>query len=203
MQTTASALAQAVSTPPVSPSASVEQQVAAAARGDRHAWNALVNRYSGLVWSVARAHRLNAADSADVVQTTWLRLIEHIGALHDPARVGSWLATTARRECLRILRHTTRCAPTEEVPEPAPTEDEAIDARLLAQERDATLWEAFSRLPARDQALLRLLSSDPPASYQEIAAALDMPVGSIGPTRARCLARLRRELDRLPKAAAL
>ena len=164
-----------------------------AAAGDERAWTALVGRFEKLVWAVARGYRLSAEDAAEVAQTTWLRLAEHIGRLQDPARVGGWLATTARREALRTLRSAGRQIPMgDEVPEiacPAPPPD----AELLRGERDGALWRAFSRLPARDQALLRLLVSDPMPSYEEIGAALDMPIGSIGPTRARCLERLRRE----------
>ncbi len=175
--------------------------VRAAARGDEGSWNALVDRYSGLVWAIARKHRLSAADSDEVFQTTWLRLVEHAGRLQDPAMVGGWLATTARHESLRVLRRSGRQIPMgDELPEadsqaPAPGDD------LLRDERDRALWDAFSRLPARDQALLRLLTAEPALSYEEIGAALGMPVGSIGPTRARCLERLRRTAD-LPVLAA-
>jgi len=176
--------------------------VRAAARGDAGAWDELVDRYTGLVWAVARAHRLSAADAADVAQTTWLRLVEHLGRLKTPAAVGAWLATTARRECLHVLRQASRCQPSEAVPEPEATERPDADAPLLLAERDATLWRAFTRLPARDQALLRLLTADPRPSYDEIGLALDMPIGSIGPTRARALERLRREAGRLGLEAA-
>jgi RNA polymerase sigma factor (sigma-70 family) len=203
IQRSAPALPGATPSPPPGASTPVEDVVAAAARGDRRAWNEIVRRYSGLVWAVARSHQLTSADSADVAQTTWLRLVEHIEDLKDPARVGSWLATTARRECLQVLGHTARCRPTDEVPEPAGEERPPVEARLLTAERDAALWRAFSRLAPSDQVLLRLLSAEPPASYKDIAAALDMPIGSIGPTRSRCLERLRSEVERLPEAPAI
>jgi len=169
--------------------AEVAELVRAAAEGDQAAWHGLVDRYNGLVWSVARAHRLSTVDASDVVQTTWLRLVENLGRLQDPERVGAWLATTARRECLRTLRHSARQLPTEEVPE---TVAEAqVDSALLLEERDRALWQAFGGLSERCQTLLRILVSDPPPSYEDIGAALDMPIGSIGPTRARCLERLR------------
>jgi RNA polymerase sigma factor (sigma-70 family) len=167
----------------------VADLVQAAAEGDQVAWDGLVERFNGLVWSVARAHRLAPVDASDVVQTTWLRLVEHLGRLQDPERVGAWLATTARRECLRVLRHSARLLPTEEVPE-TPVEAR-LDAALLAEERDRALWQAFGGLSERCQALLRLLVTEPPPSYEEVSAALDMPIGSIGPTRQRCLERLR------------
>ena len=168
----------------------VAELVRAAADGDQVAWNGLVDRYNGLVWSVARSYRLSTADASDVVQTTWLRLVEHLGRLQEPERVGSWLATTARRECLRTLRHSARQVPTEELPELAA--DERLDAALLTAERDRALWQAFGGLSERCRELLRILVADPPPSYEEVAAALDMPIGSIGPTRQRCLERLRR-----------
>jgi RNA polymerase sigma factor (sigma-70 family) len=175
----------------------LEPIVRAAASGDQQAWDELVRRYSRLVWAVARTHRLSSADAADVSQTTWLRLVEHIGHLREPGAVGAWLATTARREALRILRYSARCDPREEVPEPDTADTPELDADLLSAERDALLWRAFSRLPARDQALLRMLTTDPAPSYNEVSAATGMPIGSIGPTRARALERLRREMEQL------
>jgi len=175
--------------------------VRAAAAGDEAAWSALVDRYSGLVWAIARNHRLGAADADEVFQTTWLRLVEHVDRLQNPARVGGWLATTARHESLRLLRRSGRQIPMgDDLPEPdchAPAPDEA----LLLADRDSTLRTAFARLPERDQRLLRLLTADPMPSYEEIGLALNMPTGSIGPTRARCLERLRREADALALTA--
>src|SRR3954465_13111666 len=169
--------------------AEVAELVRAAATGDQAAWNGLVARYNGLVWSVARSHRLPMADASAVVQTTWLRLVEHLGRLQEPERVGAWLATTARREALRALRQSARQVLTEDVPEtPA---DAHLGAALLTAERDQALWQAFGGLSERCQTLLRILVADPPPSYDEIGAALDMPIGSIGPTRPRGLDRLR------------
>ena len=174
----------------------VARLVTAAAAGDQRAWDALVARFGGLLWAVARAHRLNDADAADVVQVTWVRLLEHIGRLQDPARVGAWLATTGRRECLRLLRDHERVSPAgEDMPEPE-SADPDLDQALLDHERDEALWQSFGRLRSTDQALLRLLVADPRPAYEEIAAALDMPIGSIGPTRQRALERLRHELHR-------
>ena len=169
----------------------VGQLVRAAAGGDQAAWNRLVERFNGLVWSVTRAHRLGAADSSDVVQTTWLRLVENLGRVQEPERVGAWLATTARRECLRTLRTSARQIPTESEQLPDPGTDVPLDAGLLADERDRALWVAFGGLSERCQVLLRILVADPPPSYEDVSAALDMPIGSIGPTRQRCLDRLR------------
>ncbi len=169
--------------------------VRAAASGDERAWYALVARFEKLVWSIARQYRLSTDDAGEVSQTTWLRLAEHIDRLQDPSKVGSWLATTARHESLRVLRCADRHVPMgDDLPEPG-GECPAIDDALLRSERDRALWGAFALLPSRDQALLRMLVSDPMPSYEEIAAAMDMPVGSIGPTRARCLERLRRAAE--------
>jgi RNA polymerase sigma factor (sigma-70 family) len=177
--------------------------VRAAAAGCQQSWNQLVERYAGRVWAVARAYRLRAADAADVSQTTWLRLVEHLPRLTNPERVGAWLAITAQRECMRVIRQSGRERLDDAVADvPAATAD--LDHELVIGERDAALWRAFSRLPPRDQALLRLLMEDPAPSYEEIGAALGMPIGSIGPTRIRALDRLRREIAALgPLAAAV
>lgn len=182
----------------------VAAAVRAAASGDDQAWSALVERFNGLVWSVARAHRLGDADAADVVQTTWLRLVEHLDRLRQPEQVGSWLATTARRECLRVLRHAARQQPYEEPPMPpaADSPAHAPEPAALAREASALLWRSLEQLSPRCQRLLRVLMADPPPSYQEVAVALDMPVGSIGPTRGRCLDCLRRRLQQVELAAA-
>jgi RNA polymerase sigma factor (sigma-70 family) len=175
----------------------------AALGGDRSGWDELVRRYSGLVWSVTRGYRLGQADAADVFQTTWLRLAEHLGRIDKPSQVGAWLATTARHEALRIARGVTRVVPAEEatlvalgqVDDYSP-ERAVLDAEQarLNSDRAARLWRAFGKLPARCRELLRILIASPPPSYAEVAAAMDMPVGSIGPTRARCLQRLRERL---------
>jgi RNA polymerase sigma factor (sigma-70 family) len=172
-----------------------------AGEGDHRAWDALVARYGAMVWAVARAHRLGDADAADASQSTWLRLLENVGDIKDPAAVGGWLATTARRECLRILRHTARVDPLAEPPERLDGGPE-LDAGLLAGERDARLWRAFETLAQRDQALLRMLAADPAPRYEDIGATLAMPIGSIGPTRARALKRLRHAIDGLGVSAA-
>jgi RNA polymerase sigma factor (sigma-70 family) len=162
-----------------------------AAAGDEAAWHALVDRFSSLIWATARAHRLSRGDAADVAQTTWLRLVEHLDAIRDPDRVGAWLATTARRESLRTLKRSGREQPTDEVDLFERPDDEAVDRHLLRQERAGALWRAFAALSERCKRLLRLLMADVEPSYEEVGAALGMPVGAIGPTRMRCLDRLR------------
>jgi RNA polymerase sigma factor (sigma-70 family) len=170
----------------------VADDVMAAASGDSRAWDRLVERFSGLVWSVARSHRLSDADAADVSQTTWLRLAEHLHRLRQPERVGGWLATTARNEALRTLRRSARLVPVDDDFDLLAGElGPEVDRRLLDQERDAALWGAFRALAQPCQRLLHTLMADPAPSYADVSAALDMPVGSIGPRRARCLERLR------------
>lgn len=177
--------------------------VTAAAEGDKAAWRALVQRFSGLVWSITRAYHLSRADAADVSQTTWLRLAEHIDKINNPERVGAWLATAARRECLQNIRANSRTVPTEDMTrfedphgDDNPTEDEVLRAESEREEahRAKVIWQTIARLPLRCRQLLRILMASPPPSYAQVAAALDLPVGSIGPTRARCLQRLRQEL---------
>ncbi|WP_240917731.1 RNA polymerase sigma factor [Phycicoccus sp. HDW14] len=171
--------------------------LAASAAGEQAAWDLLVQRYGGLVWSVARAYRLRVGETDDAVQNTWLRLVEHLTRISDPEHLGGWLATTARRECLQLLRRRGRTGYTTDLLDDLEVEDARpeLDAALLAGERDAALWAAVSTLPGRCWALLRTLMASPPPSYAEVAAALDMPVGSIGPTRQRCLEQLRRRVE--------
>jgi RNA polymerase sigma factor (sigma-70 family) len=180
-------------------SESVTYLVERARDGDVGAWNALVDRFAGLVWAIARRHRLSASDAADVSQTTWLRLVEHLDRIEDPERVGGWLAATARHEAVRVFRLSGRGLPptVEHHIELRLAENEApVDADLLSDERDRMLWSLVSMLPARCQLLLTVLHQEPRLSYEEIGQALDMPTGSIGPTRARCLAHLRRLAER-------
>lgn len=172
--------------------------VAAAAAGDEPAWGTLVDTFGGLVWSVIKGYRLSAADGADVSQTTWLRLAEHIGRVREPERIGSWLATTAGRECLRLIRQNRRTVPSDEpilteAPDPDPSaQPETV---VIELERDTDLWCAFSELPQKAQVLLRLLFADPPPSYEQISLATGMPIGSIGPTRGRYLTQLRTRVE--------
>lgn len=175
-------------------SSDVASLVRRATAGDKAAWENLVDRYSRLIWAMTRDFGLAETDAADVVQTTWLRLLEHIHRIEYPERIGSWLATTARHECLRHLASSKRVMlvddhdaafghSTEHQPD--------VDERLLAEERAQAVRQAVALLPGRSQLLLELLMSDPPVSYTEISDQLGLPIGSIGPTRGRCLQRLR------------
>ncbi len=168
--------------------------VAAARAGDQAAWNALVERYNRFVWSIARSFRLSTADAGDAVQMTWLRLVENLDRITEPDRLASWLGTTVRRECLQHLRRSTRdrSEPGSEylinVPDGAP----AVESALLDDERDRALWKAMGMLGEKCQRLIRVLMASPPPAYTEVAAALEMPIGSIGPARQRCLAQLKK-----------
>lgn len=164
--------------------------------GDQAAWDALVGRFSSLLWGVARGHRLDTATAGDVVQTVWLKLVENLDGIREPAALPGWLSVTARRECLRVLRLQGRTRPTDTddlvVVE---ADDDPVDTSVLVEERDQTLWAAFERLGDRCRRLLRVLMADPAPAYEEVSQALDMPIGSIGPTRGRCLSRLRALLE--------
>ena len=168
--------------------------VAAAADGANWAWSELVRRYSGMIGSITRGYRLTPSDGAEVAQATWLRLVQNIDKLNSPDRIGSWLATTTRRECQRVVRASQRSQPT-----PPESFDRFGDSGLghpepahLVAERDVALRIAFSRLSPRCRMLLVLLIGEPSLSYRTLSHVLGMQIGSIGPTRGRCLEQLRR-----------
>ncbi|MEN3357387.1 MAG: hypothetical protein V7637_1369 [Mycobacteriales bacterium] len=162
-----------------------------ARRGDKAAWDEIVTRFAPLVWSVCRRYRLSPADAEDVGGGVWLRLVEHLDAIREPAALPGWLARTAERECLQVLRTGSRERPIDDErppPDPAP----AMDESLLLAERNDALRAALAELPDRCRDLLTLLFADPPVPYAEIETRLGMKHGAIGPSRARCLDRLRR-----------
>jgi RNA polymerase sigma factor (sigma-70 family) len=174
---------------------SVIALVARVGDGDQEAWDELVERYAPLVWSICVRYQLSRQDIDDVGQSVWLLLVEQIGKLREPAALPGWLATTTRRECLRVLRAGRRydhegLPPDDQMP-PDPSA-RMIEQEVILAERNTALRAAFAELPQPCQELLSLLMSDPPPAYAEISARLGMAIGSIGPTRARCLSRLRR-----------
>jgi RNA polymerase sigma factor (sigma-70 family) len=181
---------------------SVIALVARVGDGDQEAWDEIIERYSPLVWSICVRYQLNRHDIDDVGQSVWLLLVENIASLREAAALPGWLATTTKRECLRILRagrrHEHADLPAEDQM-PSDPDAIAIEEEVIVAERNAALRAAFAELPPRCYQLLSMLVSDPPPPYAEISAKLGIPVGSIGPTRARCLARLRRS----PHIAAL
>jgi RNA polymerase sigma factor (sigma-70 family) len=173
--------------------------VSRAAAGDQEAWDQIVERYAPLVWAIGRRYRLTDHDREDVGQRVWLLLVEQIGKLREPAALPGWLATTTSRECQRVLKTRRRADRLVTSQDPAWLPDDAaevaiVEAEILAAELNAALRAAVLDLPPRCQQLLSMLASDPPHSYAEISAALGIPVGSIGPQRARCLDRLRRAM---------
>jgi len=180
----------------------VADLVARARNGDKHAWDALVERYAALIWTICRRHRLANADADDVGQIVWLQLVDHLHRIRDPAALPGWLATVTRRECLRVLSAARGPLAGE-----YGTDVEIIpdvlaglaEQELVVAERHAALHEAMRDLPKSGQQLILLLIEDPPLPYTEISARLGIAVGSIGPTRRRCLNKLRRH----PAIAAL
>ncbi|MET9384363.1 sigma-70 family RNA polymerase sigma factor [Streptomyces sp. NPDC002928] len=177
--------------------------VQSAVDGDAAAWKALVEGLSPLVWSVVRAHRLSDADGHEVYQTAWFRFAQNLGRIREPHKAGSWLASTARHECLKVLKSSRRLMPTDDpqlldrVSEDRTPEQSVLDSEEAAAESERVrhLWQEFEELGERCRQLLRVLMAAQPPSYQEVSAALGIAVGSIGPLRQRCLRRLRARLD--------
>lgn len=168
--------------------------VVAAGRGDGDAWDALVDRFGRMIFAVARSVGLSRHDASDVCQTTWLRLTQHLDSIREPARVGAWLATTAKREAIRVGKRSDRWSPRDELDRVLPPTYDQLDHALLYSDRDRTLHQVYEELPERARTLLTLLMADPPMSYKQLSAVTGMPVGSIGPTRARILDGLRTKL---------
>lgn len=177
--------------------------VASARQGENAAWAELFNRFEPLVRSVCRRYRLSGTDADDVSQAVWLKLFEHVGDLREPRALPGWIATTTSHQCLREVDQRRRLV----VLDPQDAEwaqvdgssltartatDGAVDERILREEDRRAVQEDLSGLSAKEQGLLVRLMADPPVPYTEISRQLDMPVGSIGPTRARCLEKLRR-----------
>lgn len=184
------------------PGEDLEVLVASATAGDTTAWTVLVTRFSPLVWAVVRGHGLRNADAEEVFQTTWLQFAEHLSRIKEPSRVSAWLATTARHEAIRVRRLQARVTLTTDFDRldragPDTPEQAVLDTEDLAEQAQQVraVWAAFGLLSARCQQLLRLLTATPPVSYTDIGTMMGMAIGSIGPTRARCLQRLR---DQLP-----
>jgi RNA polymerase sigma factor (sigma-70 family) len=171
---------------------SVIALVIRAAGDDQQAWDELIERYAPLVWAICTRYRLSNHDIEDVGQSVWLLLVTQLGKLREPAALPGWLATTTKRECLRVVTATRKSQQLGSTVNDAPFADErAIDEEILIAERNAALRTAFPELPPHGQHLLAMLFRDPPCSYSEISATLGIPIGSIGPQRARCLERLR------------
>jgi RNA polymerase sigma factor (sigma-70 family) len=160
---------------------------------DEQAWDELVRRFAGLVAFVIRHYRLPPADAQDVSQLVWLRLVEHLGQIREPAALPGWLATTTRHECERHLRVSGRSVAMD--PVALPSVERAggpeVDELMLAAERRQVLLDALNQLAPQHRELLLMLTADPPYSYAEISRILGIPIGSIGPTRSRLLDKVR------------
>jgi RNA polymerase sigma factor (sigma-70 family) len=171
--------------------------VISARDGDSRAYEELVERHQGQVWAAVRGFRLSDADAHDAVQMTWLRLVENLNRLNDPTRLGAWLTTTAKRECLRLIRRRNR-----EVGTPEEFFATVVDDREPGPEQQVTdeemaevLWGLVSQLPTKAQDLLRAVTAADRPAYADISKATGMAVGSIGPTRGRYLTRLRKLIE--------
>lgn len=180
--------------PPPSPTDDVAELLAGVCGGDERAWNTLVEKFAGLVWSVARSFRLPQAVTEDIAQTVWLRFAEHCGRIRQPERLAGWLATSTRHEALRVIKQGQRTVFDDELLDRTSSDDPSAEESFNDQETRRDVLDAFAQLDEDDQRLLRLVCAVPPLDYKTIAELLGRSVGSIGPTRARALERLRRLL---------
>ncbi len=165
--------------------------VRAAQAGDQHAWLALIRRFESMIAGIARGFRLSDSDADDAAQNTWLRLLVNLPSLHDPAALPGWLSTTTRRECLRVLQHNLRETVVDEVRRDG--EEPSVEVVFAAAETRRIVRAAVATLPERQRDVIQAVLSDEQRSYSEIAEALDIPRGSVGPTRKRSIERLRRD----------
>jgi RNA polymerase sigma factor (sigma-70 family) len=182
--------------PPADTAGSLPDLLLGISNGDRSAWDEIIRKFGKLVSTTVRSFRLQEADALDVIQTTWLRLAENAHRVQHPERLAGWLATTARRECLRSLRHAksgpnlTDWTLDTVSDRSAGPEQRAIDAQITQ-----TLNDLIDELPPLRRDLIRMLFTDDPCSYAEIAHIAGIPLGGIGPTRARALQQLRDKID--------
>jgi RNA polymerase sigma factor (sigma-70 family) len=170
--------------------------VEAARRRDPQAWDELMFRYGGMVRGVTGRYRMQEADAADAVQSTWLRAVEQLHTLRDPERLGSWLATTAGRECLALLRRSRRELPDEDVADAQVAEVPGPESAAIDAEAGRAVRTAVDELTDRRRQLVDELFYKSGQDYTDVSRAIDIPVGSIGPTRGRILRVLRRSLER-------
>lgn len=187
-------------TPHTDPPGAVRDQRAAglaehlrrAQAGERDALDAIVRELNPVLWHVARAQGLDAEHAADVVQTTWLELVRRLASIHTPQALTGWLVTAARREAWRVRRRERGGeSPDSEAVEAAVSTAADLADLVADDERRRVLWRAVRALSQRCQDLLRVVAMVDRPDYDEVARALAMPRGSIGPTRGRCLAKLR------------
>jgi RNA polymerase sigma factor (sigma-70 family) len=181
--------------PRIAAETATSELVTDARSGERRAWTTLVERYLPLIRSIARRYQLSDADIEDVGQTVYLRLIEHFDRIREPRALPGWISTTARNESLRLAtshRHINLIDPLDHAKFDNSVDDHIdVDADLLRAEQAAAVREGLAHLTPTQRELLLLLTDDHGRNYNEIGELLDMPIGSIGPTRARGLARLK------------
>lgn len=169
----------------------------AACAGDSSAWSEIVHRYEGAVRATVASYRLGPADSADAVQNTWLRLLEHAASIRDPQKLGGWLTTTARRECLAQIRRWRVESPLATIETSQPSPELTPEARVIISETRRHVRSATNALSGRPRALIDALYYRPCGNYTEVARHTGMPIGSIGPTRLRTMRCLRHHLSDL------
>ena len=169
-----------------------------AKNGDKAAWDEIVDRFSSLVWSVCHKYRLSEPDAQDVGGIVWLRLIENLAGLREPAALPGWLATTTARACVEVYRRNRRQIPRDTMDLTIPDDAPAAEHRLLVEEQQDALRAAFARLSDRCRQLLQMLFAEPPVAYAEVSSSIGLPIGAIGPTRSRCLAKLRADPNLQP-----
>ncbi len=164
--------------------------------GDARALDELVRALSPVLWQVARAYGLDRGPAEDVVQSTWLALVRNASSIREADAIGAWLTTTARREAWRVSRRSRAADPLDdEVLERTTPPAESAETIALRRDADDRLWAAVTGLPERCRRLLRVIAFSDRPDYTALAADLDMPVGSIGPTRGRCLRKLKTLLE--------
>jgi RNA polymerase sigma factor (sigma-70 family) len=188
-------LAAAARRRPPADGSDLERLVAMATAGDQPAWDALVARFGPLMMRLARSHGLTRHEAEDAVQETWMRLMRNIGAVRQPRALGGWLRTAVRNESLRVRVRRERERPSGEdlCDALADTMRHETADESDAVRRRVAVARALDALPARHRTLRRALFAEPEPTYRDVATQLGMPIGSIGPTRGRCIAQLRRD----------
>ena len=166
--------------------------LSAARAGSEDALGQIVNELSPLLWQVARSAGLSQGDAEDVLQTVWMRLITHLDGIHDAGALTGWLVTTTKREAWRVRAAGRKQLPVDQdVFADLPNKGPGSEEQVILEDQRRELWAAIGMLSRRCQELLRIMAFAPRSDYATVAAALGMRVGSIGPTRGRCLAKLR------------
>ena len=176
--------------------------LSAARTGSDDALGQIVNELSPLLWQVARSAGLSQGDAEDVLQTVWMRLITHLDGIHDAGALTGWLVTTTKREAWRVRAASRKQLPVDQdVFADLPNKGPGSEEQVILEDQRRELWAAIGMLSRRCQELLRIMAFAPRSDYATVAAALGMRIGSIGPTRGRCLAKLRALLANGPEGS--